>query len=48
MTIFIYNKAFVHYNIGEASAASVLVFIVAGLIGAVYMFLAKRESDYAD
>lgn len=44
MPIFIYNRAFVHYRMGLASAAGLYVFALAAVVGLIYMWLVKGEN----
>jgi ABC-type sugar transport system permease subunit len=44
ITLFIYQKAFVHYRMGLSSAAGVVIFVLAGLVGLVYMKLVRKEA----
>jgi len=42
--IFIYNQAFIHYKMGLASAGGVIILILAGVIGYIYMkYFSKGE-----
>lgn len=44
ITLFIYQRAFVHYRMGMASAAGIFVFVIAGIVGVVYVRLARSEA----
>lgn len=43
MPIFIYNRAFVHYRMGLASAAGLYIFVLAGIVGVIYMWFVRGE-----
>lgn len=43
--IFIYNRAFIHYKMGLASAAGVIILILAGVIGYIYMKYMSRGEE---
>ncbi len=41
--IFIYNEAFIHYRMGLASAAGVIILVLASVVGVVYLRSIRRE-----
>jgi len=43
--IFIYNRAFIHYKMGLASAAGVIILLLAAIIGFIYMRYMTRGEE---
>lgn len=44
LPIFIYNRAFIHYRMGLASAAGIIVLLVASVVGVIYLkYVSKGE-----
>ena len=45
LPILIYDKAFLEYNLGNAAAMAIFMFIFLGIMGAIYVWISERTED---